>query len=150
MRVQWDFALTLPALGIHGVTAQPALVLQGTHADIYEHSADPGKLIKITDDPDDGANTVTAQSLNSPNVVRCHAHTTAGVVNGTALLVDWVKGKRASYSTPEFLTKQELYKLSQLFRTIDLLETRLSIYLVDLADNVIDAGHAYVVVDFGR
>lgn len=185
-RVQWDFAVTLPALGIQGVTSEPPLHAQGSHADIYINPTDPNTLIKVTDDDEDARNTVAAQALNSPNVVKCHAHTNAGVVNGTALLVDFVKGTSAPYSTPEFLgliegqqgsdprdqahirilrpdpfrtgilqshgrlNKNELFKLSQLFRTIYLLESRINIFLVDLAENVIDAGAAYVIVDFGR
>ncbi len=186
MRVQWDFAVTLPALGIQGVTAQPTLLLQGSHADIYEHPSDPTKLIKITDDQDDATNTMNAQALHSPNVVRCYGHTNAGVQNGTALVLDFIQGQRAPYSTPEFLgliegqhgneprdqahirilrpdafrtsilqthgtnNQQELHALSRLFRTIDLLDSRLNIHLVDLADNIIDDGHDYVIVDFGR
>jgi hypothetical protein len=185
-RVQWDFAITLPALGIVGVTTEPPLHAQGSHADIYINPTDPNTLIKVTDDADDARNTVAAQALNSPNVVKCHAHTNAGVVNGTALLVDFVKGASAPYSTPEFLgliegqhgtdprtqahirilrpdafrsgilqshgrmNKTELFKLSQLFRAIYVLESRFNIFLADLAENVIDTGTVYVIVDFGR
>jgi hypothetical protein len=185
-RVQWDFSVTLPALGIRGVTNEPPLYAQGSHADVYENPTNPNTLIKVTDDPQDVQNTIAAQALNSPNVVRCHGHTTQGVVNGAALVLDLIRGSRAPYSTPEFLAliegqhgtdprdqahirilrpdpfrtailqghgrlaTTELHKLSELFRTIDLLESRLNIFLVDLADNIIDAGPAYVVVDFGR
>jgi hypothetical protein len=185
-RVQWNFKVTLPALGIQGVTSQPPLYAQGSHADIYENPTDPSTLIKVTNDQQDYQNTLTAQSLNSPNVVKCHAHTTQGVMGGAALLVDFVKGQRAPYTTPEFLgliegqhgtdprnqahirimrpdpfrmgilqahgrlDPAELHKLSTLFRTIYLLESRLNIFLVDLADNIIDTGQVYVVVDFGR
>lgn len=185
-RVLWDFSITLAALGIHGVTNEPPLHAQGSHADIYENPTNPATLIKVTDDPLDARNTLAAQALNSPNVVKCHAHTLQGVVNGVALLVDFISGGRAPYSTPEFLgliegqhgtdprdqahirimrpdafrtailqghgrlATAELHKLSELFRAIFLLESRLNIFLVDLADNIIDAGPAYVVVDFGR
>jgi len=185
-RVQWDFAITLPALGIQGITSEPPLHAQGSHADIYVNPTDANTLIKVTDDDEDARNTVAAQTINSPNAVKCHAHTQAGNVNGTALLVDFVKGASAPYSTPEFLAliegqygtdsrdqahirilrpdtfrtgilqghgrlnRGELLKLSQLFRTIYVLESRLNIYLVDLAENVIDTGAAYVIVDFGR
>lgn len=185
-RVQWDYAVTLPALGIQGVTAEPPLHAQGTHADIYANPSNPNTLIKVTNDAADASNLLAAQALNSPNVVRCHAHATQGVVGGTALLVDLVKGQRAPYSTPEFLgliegqqgldsrdqahvrimrpdpfrtgilqshgrlNKAELTKLSQLFRTLYLLESRLNVFLVDLTENVIDAGPAYVLVDLGR
>src|SRR5437763_108606 len=91
-RVQWDFALTLPALGIQGVTAEPPLHAQGSHADIYLNPTNQNTLVKVTDDAEDARNTVAAQSLNSSNVVRCYAHTQTGVVNGTALLVDFIKG----------------------------------------------------------
>jgi hypothetical protein len=186
VRVQWDYAITLPALGIQGATTSPNLLKQGTHADIYEHPSDASKLIKITDDHEDAANIVAAQAMNSPSIVKCHAHTTAGVQNGAALLVDFVKGQSAPYSTLEFLAllegehgteprssanirimrpdvfrmnilknhgknqQQELLKLSRLFRTIHLLESKLNIFLVDLADNVMDAGQIYVIVDLGR
>jgi hypothetical protein len=185
-RVQWDFNVTLPALGIQGVPTEPPLHAQGSHADIYTNPTNPNTLIKVTDDQQDAKNTLAAQSLGSPNVVKCHRHTTQGVVNGTALLVAFVPGTRASYSTPEFLAliegqhgtdpraqahirimrpdafrtailqghgrldAAELHKLSELFRTIYLLESRLNVFLVDLADNIIDVGGAYVVVDFGR
>jgi hypothetical protein len=185
-RVQWDFGVTRPALGIQGVTNEPSLYAQGSHADIYENPTNPNTLIKVTDDRLDLQNTIAAQALNSPNVVKCHAHTTQGVVNGAALLVDLVRGTAAPYSTPEFLAliegqqgtdprdqahirimrpdpfrtaivqshgrvgTVELHKLSELFRTIYLLESRLNIFLVDLADNIIEAGPAYVLVDFGR
>jgi 1-acyl-sn-glycerol-3-phosphate acyltransferase len=185
-RVQWDFATTLPALGIQGVATEPPLHAQGSHADIYINPTDPNLLIKVTDDQQDAANTIAAQALSSANIVRCHAHTREGVVNGTALLVTFVNGSRAPYSTPEFLglmegqhgtdprdqahmrimrpdpfrlailqshartSTVELHKLSELFRTIYLLESRLNVFLVDLADNIIDAGQVYVVVDFGR
>jgi hypothetical protein len=185
-RVLWDFSTTLPALGIQGVTTEPPLFGQGSHADIYENPVKPDTLIKITDDPRDVHNTVAAQGLASHNIVKCHAHTSQGVVNGAAMLVDLVSGGRAPYSTPEILgllegqqgidprdqahirimrpdvfrttillshgrlSTAELHKLSELFRTIYLLESRLSIFLVDLADNIIDSGLAYVVVDLGR
>jgi hypothetical protein len=165
-RVPWDFVVGLPALGIQGVTTEPPLYVQGSHADIYVNPTDPLTLIKITDDHDDARNTVAAQALNSPNIVKCHGHTTQGVVGGTALLVDFVKGTRAPYSTPEFLgliegqqgtdprnqaplrilrpdafragilqqhgklDKAELLKLSELFTTLDWLESRLNIFLV--------------------
>lgn len=184
-RVQWDFAVTLPALGIQGVTSEPLLHTQGSHADIYLNPTDPGTLIKVTNDPTDAHNMIAAQSLNGPNVVRCHAHTQAGIVGGTALLVDFVKGQSAPYSTPEFLgliegqqgneprdqahirimqpdpfrtgilqshgrmNTMEHLKLSELFRTLFLLESLLKVFLVDLAENVIDTGQAYVIVDFG-
>lgn len=184
--MQWDFAQTLPALGIRGVTAHPLLLAQGSHADIYANPVDPATVIKVTGDAADANNTVVAQTLNSPNVVRCHGQTTQGVIGGTALLVDFVKGTRAPYSTPEFLgliegrhgtdprdqahirilrpepfrahilqahgrlDRGELVKLSSLFNTIFVLESRLNIFLVDLAENIIDTGTAYVIVDFGR
>lgn len=185
-RVQWDFSITLPALGIQGIVAEPPLHVQGTHADIYSNPNDPSTLIKVTDDDEDARNTISAQILNSPNVVKCHAHATTGVVNGTALLVDFVTGGQAPYSTPEFLgliegqqgndprdqahirilrpdpfrlnilqthgriNKTEQLKLSELFTTIYLLESRLNVFLVDLSENIIDAGTSYVIVDFGR
>ena len=102
-RVQWDFSVTLPALGIQGVTTEPPLQAQGSHADIYANPTNPNTLIKVTDDQQDAHNTITAQTLGSQNVVKCHAQTTQGVVNGAALLVDFVQGSRAPYTTPEFL-----------------------------------------------
>jgi hypothetical protein len=185
-RVQWDFSITLPALGIQGIAAEPAVFAQGSHADIYFNPTDTNTLIKVTDDLQDVRNAVAAQALGSPNVVKSQSNTTQGVVHGAAMLVDFVRGIRAPFSTPEFLaliegqhgtdprdqahirilrpdpfrtailqthsrsSPQELLKLSELFRTIFLLESRLSIFLVDLADNIIDAGPVYVVVDFGR
>src|SRR5947208_1178133 len=102
-RVQWDFSVTLPALGIQGVTSEPPLHTQGSHADIYTNPTNPSTLIKVTDDQQEVTNTIAAQALNSPNIVKCHGHTTQGVVNGAALVVDFVRGKPAPYSTPEFL-----------------------------------------------
>ena len=52
-RVQWDFSITLPALGIQGITAEPPLHVQGTHADIYSNPNDPNTLIKVTNDDED-------------------------------------------------------------------------------------------------
>jgi hypothetical protein len=185
-RVQWDFSAAVPALGIQGVTSEPPLHAQGSHADIYYNPTNVDALVKVTDDQQDVANILAAQALHSPNIVKCFGHTTQGVINGTALLVDLVRGGRAPYSTPEFLgliegqhatdsrdqahlrilrpdpfrtailqshgqlNTAELHKLSELFRTIHLLESRLNVFLVDLADNIIDAGRAYVVVDLGR
>lgn len=106
-RVEWDFALTLPSLGIRGATSEPVLLNQGSHADIYLNPVDPSTLIKVTNDRADVKNTLSAQKLNSPNIVKCYAHTNSGVKGGTALLVDYVKGKRAPYTTAEFLGLME-------------------------------------------
>jgi hypothetical protein len=48
------------------------------------------------------------------------------------------------------MNQTELQKLSNLFRALFQLESQLNIFLVDLAENVIDTGLAYVIVDFGR
>jgi hypothetical protein len=184
-RVQWDFKVALPALGITGISAEPTLYAQGSHADIYQHPSNPHLLIKVTNDDEDVRNTVAAQVFNRPNIVRCHAQTTSGVQHGTALLVDLVRGAPAPYSSAEFaglmegqqgneprheaplrilrpdqfrtgilqshgrLNRQELLKLSELFGTLIQLE-RVGVFLIDLSENVIDAGADYVIVDFGR
>lgn len=185
-RVQWDHAVTLQALGIHGVTSEPPLHTQGSHADIYEDPTDPTRLIKVTNDPEDATNLVAAQALSNSNVIKCYGWTTTGVINGTALLVGFVQGALAPYTSPEFLglleghlgseprsqahirilqpdafrsgilhkhgrnNPAELKKLSALFQTLNFLDSKLSIFLADLADNVIDTGQDYVIVDFGR
>jgi hypothetical protein len=184
-KIQWDPSITLPALGIEPTTPR-LLMSQGSHADIYEHPTDSTKLIKITNDRRDAKNIITAQSLNSPNVVKCYAQTSEGVARGVALVVDYIKGETAPYSTQEFLgmlegkfgaddrgqaylrimrpdpfrqkilqshgllNGPEVQKLSQLFKTLYLLERKLKIFLADFVDNIIDAGNAYVVVDLGQ
>lgn len=148
MRVQWDYAITLPALGIQGATTSPNLLKQGTHADIYEHPSDARKLIKITDDDEDAANTVAAQALNSPGIVKCHVHTTAGVTNGTALLVDFVKGQPAPYSTPEFMALLEGEQGTEPRSSANIRILRPDAFRTNIY--VMDAGQVYVIVDLGR
>jgi hypothetical protein len=184
--IQWDYTVTLPALGVNQTLPPQIINNSGSLAEIYACPSDPSKAIKVTSDRQDAKNIVAAQAIKSPNVVKCYAYTNKGVKNGTALLVDFVQGQPAVYSSPEFiglmegkygmedriqsririlrpdpfrrkileshglLNKTEVQKLSELFGALSLLETKLNIFLADFAENVIDAGQNYVVVDFGQ
>jgi hypothetical protein len=96
-RVQWDFSVTLPALGIQGVASEPPLYAQGSHADIYANPTNPTTLVKVTDDQQDAHNTIAAQALASPNVVKCHGHTAK--VSSMAPLCSWISCKETALRT---------------------------------------------------
>ena len=181
-RIVWNPKITLRSLGIHGM---PKLHKQGSYADVYAISGNSQLLVKITKDSRDVNHTVAAQIIDSPNIAKCFAHTKDGVERGTAMLMQWVKGHAASYSTPEFLgliegksgdeprgqaylrilkpddfrlqilkehgkdNRQEYLKLSRLFKTLHILESKLGIFLSDFVDNIIDNGKDYIIVDFG-
>lgn len=102
-QIEWNYKITLPALSVKPI--EPKLYKQGSHAKIYIN--DSNTLIKITEDNSDIKNIIKAQSLNSPNIVKLYNYTQKGVVGGTALLVEFVKGEPAPYSTPEFLGLME-------------------------------------------
>lgn len=75
------------------------LIGSGTMAKAYKVG---DKVVKVTRDNRDVINTVKAQRIKSPNVVKIHRLSKDGISSGTAMLVDYIPGKLAPFSTGEW------------------------------------------------
>lgn len=71
----------------------------GTMAKAYKVG---DKVVKVTRDNKDVINTVKAQRLKSPNIVKIHRLSKDGLSSGTAMLVDYIAGDLAPFSTGEW------------------------------------------------
>jgi hypothetical protein len=80
----------------------------GTFATLYQHPKDKSKLIKITAHKDDVLNTVMAQKLGSPNVVKVfnwpdkQAIKKLPTLNSLAIIVEKIIGTSISYENNDF------------------------------------------------
>ncbi|CAK0749736.1 hypothetical protein CCP1ISM_3470003 [Azospirillaceae bacterium] len=75
------------------------MIGSGTMAKAYKVG---DKVIKVTRDNKDVINTVKAQRIKSPNIVKIHRLSKDGLSSGTAMLVDYIPGKLAPFSTGEW------------------------------------------------
>ena len=75
------------------------MIGSGTMAKAYKVG---DKVVKVTRDNKDVISTVRAQRIKSPNVVKIHKLSKDGISSGTAMLVDYVPGKLAPFSTGEW------------------------------------------------
>jgi len=71
----------------------------GTMATVYKIG---DKALKITRDNKDVIHTVKAQRIKSNNVVKIHRLSKDGLSSGTAMLLDFVDGPLAPFSTGEW------------------------------------------------
>ncbi len=71
----------------------------GTMATVYKVG---DKALKITRDNKDVINTVKAQRIKSNNVVKIHRLSKDGLSSGTAMLLDFINGQLAPFSTGEW------------------------------------------------
>jgi hypothetical protein len=71
----------------------------GTMATVYKIG---NKVLKVTRDNKDVINTVKAQRIKSNNVVKIYKLSREGLSNGTAMVLDFVDGQLAPFSTGEW------------------------------------------------
>lgn len=76
---------------------------QGSFATLYHHPTDKGKLIKITSHKDDVLNTVTAQKIKSPNIVKVFPWPNGEIIkklptiNSLSIIVEKIEGSSMVY-----------------------------------------------------
>lgn len=150
----------------------------GSLATIYPNPHQKGTVIKVTADIQDIKNIEKAQKLRSSNIVRMHrsAYLTGSTA---AAVLDFVQGNEVPLSAGEIMAlaengyaqaaedvlspnqlqaqvlrrykmnnKRQRAKWSEMFATLARLEG-IGIPLDDLADNIIDAGQHFVLIDLG-